>query len=504
MKIRNYLAILLLILLCGTVFSQEIDLLEKADKARWTNIDGQTLIFGRDLREQGTVKFEQGMQLEDGKSYPKVLFIHPPWKPNGAVYGGFDNVTVPEKDPKLVLTAGFNQGALGTDGVTVAVRFLHAGSREGAEERRMRATSQLGSPSQSLQTLELRYDRQLKRSEMDLDAFAGQTGTLMLVVNAGRSADKDWTVLTELKIVSGETAGDRPKQVVKNLTGHRGRLYAARFSPDGKFVVTGSADTTARIWEVPSGRLRSTLQGHTAHIFAVDVSPDSRRIVTGSGDGTAAVWRAAGGGRLLELRGHSQGVLCVAFNPDGNRIATGSDDGTVKLWRVSDGNEIKTLQVASGGIYALRFHPQGRLLAVGSTNGGLAIWNTENGRQVRALQGHRRAVSSLAFAQGGNRLVSASVDKSAKIWNANQGRLLHNLSGGKSYYAASFFPNGRYVITGDEGQAHIWGTAQGKKLMTIRHISETPVRAVDVHPNGRWVVLAGEDGSARIWEIELE
>jgi WD40 repeat protein len=500
--------VLVLLAVCAAGHAQQIDLLEKAAQARWSNLDGQTLVFGRDQREQGTVKYEQGMALEDGKTYDRVLFIHPPWKGNGAVYGGFDNITIPENDPKLVFTAGFNQGAMGTDGVSLGVRFLHAGAREGAEGRRMRATSQLGSASQNLQMIQLRFDRQLNSSEISLEAFAGQTGTLVLVVNAGASADKDWTVLTELKILSGKGAGagagERSKQVVKNLKGHTGRLYAVRFSPDGRFVVTGSADTTARVWEVPSGKLQTTLRGHSAHVFGVDFSPNSKRVVTASGDGTAAVWQAENGNRLVELKGHSKGVLAAVFSPDGARIATAGDDGTVKLWQAASGNEIKTLQIGSGGVYALHFHPNGRLLAVGSTNGGLGIWNTDTGRQVRSFQGHSRAVSSVAFAGGGNRLVSAGVDNTAKIWNAGNGNRLQNLTGGLAHHSAAFHPNGRYVVTGNDGRASIWSAAEGKRVLTVRHVSETPVRSVDFHRNGRFVVLAGEDGVARIWEVDLE
>ena len=496
-------SIVLALLLAAAGYAQEIDLLDKAAQARWSNVDGRTLLFGRNQEEHGTVMYEQGMVLEDGKSYDRVLFIHPPWKRNGAVYGWFDNVTIPENEPMLRLTAGFNQGAMGTDGVSLVVRFQPTGARDEAVARRVRATAQLGTASQDLQTQQLRFDRRLDSSEISLEAHAGKTGTLLLIVEAGASADKDWAALTELKIVSGAAAEEPSKRVVKNLKGHTGRLYAVRFSPDGRFVVTGSADTTARVWEVPSGKLQATLRGHSAHVFGVDFSPNSRRVVTASGDGTAAVWQAASGNRLVELRGHSKGVLAAVFSPDGEQVATAGDDGTVRLWQAASGKEIKTLQIGTGGVYALHFHPDGRLLAVGSTNGGLAIWNTETGRQVRSFQGHSRAVSSVAFAKGGNRLVSASVDNTAKIWNAGNGNRLQNFAGGQAYYAAAFHPSGRYIVTGNDGRAHIWAASEGKRVMTVRHVSETAVRSVDFHRNRTYVVLAGEDGTARIWEIQL-
>ena len=131
MKIQKWGCIVLsCMLLVAAGWAQEIDLLEKAPEAHWTNLARQSLNFGQDHGEQGTIKFEQGMTLEDGKTYDRVLFIHPPWKKDGAIYGAFSNITLPEKGAKLVFSMGFNQGAQGTDGVTFGFRFLHAPARK--------------------------------------------------------------------------------------------------------------------------------------------------------------------------------------------------------------------------------------------------------------------------------------------------------------------------------------------------------------------------------------
>ncbi len=497
--------LMLLGLFCAGLpgLSQEIDLMEKAAQARWSNRDGDRLVFGRDQQEQGTVRYESGPILEDGRKYDRVLFIHPPWKSGGAVYGGFDELTIPENDPKLVFTAGFNQGAAGTDGVSISVRFLHSGSREGASERRARATTQLGSPSQAVYTLQVRYDRQLARGECSLEQFAGRTGTLMLVLDAGRSADKDWAVLTELKILSGQPAAEKQKRVVKTLTGHSGRLYGIRFSPDGSSVVTASADRTARVWAFPSGELRSTLRGHSGNVFVADFSPNGRRVVTAGGDGTARIWQAGSGNLIHVLQGHGDAVLSAAFSPDGSLVATGSDDGTVKIWQASNGKEIRSIALASPGVYSVAFHPKGRLLAVGSANGELAIWRVNSGERVREFSGHTRAVSSVEFTHTGLRLASASVDNTARIWNSDNGRQIQNF-GGQAFHAVAFSPNGKYIVTGGDGRAVIWAAREGTRVMAVRHVSGDAVRSVDFHISGRYVALAGEDGTARIFEVELE
>ena len=75
------------------------------------------------------------------------------------------------------------------------------------------------------------------------------------------------------------------------------------------------------------------LKGHTDSVYTVAFSRDGRYILTGSFDKTAKVWDADNGEELFSLKGHTHEVFSVAFSPDGRRILTGSNDRTVKVWK---------------------------------------------------------------------------------------------------------------------------------------------------------------------------
>jgi WD40 repeat protein len=74
-------------------------------------------------------------------------------------------------------------------------------------------------------------------------------------------------------------------------------------------------------------------------VWSVAFSPDGKRILTGSTDKTAKLWDTATGWEILTLKGHTDGVRGVAFSPNGRRIVTSSDDGTARVWEGASDEE---------------------------------------------------------------------------------------------------------------------------------------------------------------------
>ena len=71
-------------------------------------------------------------------------------------------------------------------------------------------------------------------------------------------------------------------------------VNSVAFSPDGRYVLTGSADSTARLWEVSSGRRLQTLEGHTSAVSSVAFSPDGCLLLTCDAHAQVFLWRVSG------------------------------------------------------------------------------------------------------------------------------------------------------------------------------------------------------------------
>ena len=158
------------------------------------------------------------------------------------------------------------------------------------------------------------------------------------------------------------------------FTGHEGQVSAVAFSPDGRRILTGSDDKTARLWDAETGKTLKVLSGHKGWVTSVAFSPDGRRILTGSIDKSARLWDAETGKALKAFSGHESNVLAVAFSPDGKRILTGYYDSTARLW------------------------------------------DADTGQALRVFSGHEDWVTSVAFSPDGLRILTGSADKTARLW----------------------------------------------------------------------------------------
>jgi glucose repression regulatory protein TUP1 len=115
-------------------------------------------------------------------------------------------------------------------------------------------------------------------------------------------------------------------------------IYALKFFPTGDRIVTGSLDTTVKIWEwnreTPSLDLVTVFQAHSAFVLSLALDPTGDLIVSGSKDLSAIISSVSARAVLYRIKGHLNSVISVSYNPKGGMLCTGSGDQTVKIWAV--------------------------------------------------------------------------------------------------------------------------------------------------------------------------
>jgi WD40 repeat protein len=104
---------------------------------------------------------------------------------------------------------------------------------------------------------------------------------------------------------------------LQTFEGHTSLVYSVAFSPDGKQAVSGSYNTTVRLWDAVTGTPLQVLEGHTSSVRSAAFSPDGKRVVSGSYNNMVQLWDTIMGALLQVLKGHTGSVSSEAFLLDG-------------------------------------------------------------------------------------------------------------------------------------------------------------------------------------------
>ena len=299
----------------------------------------------------------------------------------------------------------------------------------------------------------------------------------------------------------------------ERLVGHTDSIWAAAFSPDGRFIVSGSWDGTLKLWDAETGAELRTLVGHIGSVTAAAFSPDGRFVISGSGDDTLKMWDTETGAELRTLAGHTNPVLAASFSPDGRFIVSGSSDDTLKLWPVlreveverdaEISAELRTLAGHAGGVNAATLSPDGRFIVSGSEDGTLKLWDAETGAELRTLDGNNR-INAAAFSPDGRFIISGNgyPDCTLKLWDAETGEELRTLGYNHFIWDLALSPDGRFIVSGSSDDTlKLWDAETGAELRTLAGHAGY-VNAAAFSPDGRFIVSGGGDDTLKLWDAE--
>jgi len=202
------------------------------------------------------------------------------------------------------------------------------------------------------------------------------------------------------------------------LRHHEGYISACTFVSDDE-ILTASGDSLCILWDINKQCVKTIFDSHSSDVISVSISPDKKIFVSGSCDTTAKVFEMGSGDCVGTFTGHEADINSVQWFRDGHAFASGSDDSTMRLFDKRAYRQLNHYSKSKfmGGVTSLCFSKSGKYLFGGYSDPPFAVaWDTLTASPVQIFNSLTNRVSCVGMQSNGFALCTGSWDNNIRIW----------------------------------------------------------------------------------------
>jgi len=328
--------------------------------------------------------------------------------------------------------------------------------------------------------------------------------------------------------------------------GHLQKVTCAAFHPSGKYVATGSADFSIKLWNTKTGKEIRSFNAHMGGIRSIRFSADGSLMLTTGKDNTVRIFNVATGDVELEHTIEKEGIKSAEFTPNGN-ILISDNRAQVYLYKIQEksivgaygkahsydikknhinplGTQIAdlvnykttrlvplstpydTVLIEFDKAHSVEFGPEGKLVALGSTKLFSSLFDTKTGKLVHTLVDDPKVKCDgcnmqLAFSHNGKMIATGTKKTNLVLWSTSSGKRLKTLTPIKNKPLAMVFSkDDRFVLVSDHKKVEVFDTKTGRLKLKVESPLLSYFQPV-FSPNGLTIILPDEYNTASTWNI---
>lgn len=311
------------------------------------------------------------------------------------------------------------------------------------------------------------------------------------------------------------------------MKGHERSLTFLKYNHEGDLLFTCAKDKSPCVWWSDNGERIGTYEGHSGAVWSLDVTRDSKYLITGSADTTFKIWEVLTGECLvsISLKGPCHGVawaegdrkFAVITDPFGMDVPASISIYNFDADQPSAVSKVPQLEICDRENLRVKATKLGWLplnegLLVVYESGLMRVYDPITGEVKKEWKGHEASISSFSFNTSKTLVITSSHDKSAKLWDVKDWRAIQRYTADVPLNSASISPITEHVIVGggQEAMSVTTTAASAGKFETrffhmvfgheLGHVKGHfgPINTLSFHPDGRSFTSGAEDGYLRL------
>lgn len=278
------------------------------------------------------------------------------------------------------------------------------------------------------------------------------------------------------------------------------KIRSVRFSRNQPLVVIASYDAKVRVWNYETDTIEHEIQ-HDHQVQYAEFSPDGRFIISGSNDDTVRVWNAVDGSLVVEPLRHRSAVMHVDVHPSGRTIASRSDSNEIRLFAFQQPAQTSRWLREGQRAASVAYSADGQRLAVGLFDGTVLIADPQSGRVTEELQPEVVRARSVEFSSDGSRLLAIYGDSEAALYDTSEPGHSKKLVTIPGVWQANFSDDGSRIATaGKDGKTLLINAGTGRTIRMFERSDEL-LRHAFLSGNGEQILSGATSGHIRLLDV---